>query len=168
MKPFTVIFACLFGLLFFVYQQQAIALPASSVSYGQNPIVNIGGSAYDNETKILFSAPSNQDIIVTDIILTSFSGSVSCKTGHKSEFILSTGPILGQFQTETGYYNGSHVGSTGLSIKHSFQSGVVSQLELTTFFGTQTGNYGSGCSTNGVRYMIRYYAQYRGDTSFER
>ena len=32
------------------------------------------------------SAPSNQDIIVTDIVLTSFSGSVGCKTAT-SEFI---------------------------------------------------------------------------------
>ena len=68
MKPSTIVFACLFWLLFFIYQQQAIALPSSSVSYGQNPIINIGGSAYDNETKTIFSAPSNQDIIVTDIL----------------------------------------------------------------------------------------------------
>ena len=75
MKSSTLIFACLFGLLFFIYQQQAIAFPSSSVSYGQNPIVNIGGTgtAYDNETKSLLSAPINQDIIVTDIILTSFT-----------------------------------------------------------------------------------------------
>ena len=161
MKSYTLIFACLFGLLCFVYQQQAVALPSSAISYGQNPIVNIGGSAYDNETKTLLSAPSNQDIIVTDIVLTSFSGSVGCKTSHKSEFILSTGPVLGQFQTETGFYNGTHGGSTGLSIQHSFQSGIrIPAGTDLTFFVTQTGSYGSGCSTNGVRYMISgYYAQ---------
>ena len=161
MKPSTLILICLFGLLFFVYQQQAIALPNQGISYGQNPIINIGGTAYDNETKTIFTAPSNQDIIVTDIVLTSSSGSVRCKTSHKSEFILSTGPILGQFETETGYYNGTHGGSTGLSIQHSFQSGIrIPAGTDLTFFVTQTDTYGNNCGVTGVRYMIAgYYAQ---------
>ena len=88
--------------------------------------------------------------------MTSFK--VSCKTGHKSEFILSTGPILSQFQTETGYYNGSHGESTGLSIQHSYQGEIrIPTGADLTFFVTQTGNYGSGCNTNGVRYTVAAY-----------
>jgi hypothetical protein len=162
-------FICLFIVLgvfvtsLLIHQPQAIALPSQSISYGQNPIVNIGGSAYNSETKTIFAAPSDQDIIITDIILTSFSGSISCKASHKSEFILTTGPVLGQFETETGFYNGSNGGSTGLSIQHAFQSGIrIPAGTSLTFFVTSTGSHGSGCSSSnaGVRYMISgYYAQ---------
>ena len=47
---------------------------------------------------------------------------MSCKARHKSAFILSTGAVLGQFETETGFYNRSHSGSSGFGIQHHFIS----------------------------------------------
>jgi hypothetical protein len=164
MQRFFISFFFLFCLILglsITIQPQAIAFPSPNVSYGQNPIINIGGSAYDNETKNIFTAPSDQDIIITDIILTSFSGNMGCKASHKSEFILSTGSIFGQFETENGYYNGTHGGSAGMSIQHAFESGIrIPASTSLTFFVTQTGTYGNGCNSTGVRYMISgYYAQ---------
>ena len=46
-------------------------LPIMSMGYGQNPLTSIGGTAYDGENKFLMTAPSNFDLIITDVILTS-------------------------------------------------------------------------------------------------
>ena len=67
-----------------------------NVSYGQNPSVSIGGTAYGGESKVLLTAPSDQDILIQDLILTSYSN-VKCRRNHKSELSLSSGSVLGQF-----------------------------------------------------------------------
>ena len=143
--------------------QQVQALPGTSIGYGQNPLVSIGGSAYDGETKVLFTAPADQDIIVKDVILTSFTN-MTCKRSHKSEFILGSGSILGQFETVTANYNGTHGASNALSIQHSFAGGIrIPAGDTLTFVVTESGNYGSNCTSNsnyGVRYMVSgYHAQ---------
>lgn len=151
------------GLLIGVGVQQVQALPSASIGYGQNPLVSIGGSAYDTETKILFSAPSDQDIIIKDLILTSFSD-LNCKRAHKSELILGSGAVLGQFETSNGSYNNSdNTMSNGLSIQHAFAGGIrIPAGDTLTFMVTQSSQVG-GCgssATYGVRYMVSgYYAQ---------
>lgn len=151
------------GLAIGVGMQQVDALPGTSIGYGQNPLVSIGGSAYDGETKVLFTAPVDQDIIVKDIILTSFTN-MTCKRSHKSEFILGSGAVLGQFETVTANYNGTHGSSPGMTIQHSFASGIrVPAGDTLTFVVTESGNYGSNCGSNGnygVRYSVSgYHAQ---------
>lgn len=151
------------GLVIGLGVQQVQALPGASIGYGQNPLVSIGGSAYDGETKVLFTAPADQDIIVKDLILTSFSN-MTCKRSHKSELILGSGAVLGQFETVTPNYSGTHGSSSGMAIQHSFASGIrVPAGDTLTFVVTEFGNYGSSCTSNGnygVRYMVSgYHAQ---------
>ena len=143
--------------------QQVQALPSASIGFGQNPLVSIGGTAYHGETKVLFTAPADQDIIVKDVILTSFSN-MTCKRSHKGELILGSGSVLGQFETVTASYNGTHGSSNGLSIQHSFSGGIrIPAGDTLTFMVTESGTYGSSCSSNGsygVRYMVSgYHAQ---------
>lgn len=128
-----------------------------NVSYGQNPSVSIGGTAYGGESKVLLTAPSNQDILIQDLILTSYSN-VKCRRNHKSELTLSSGPILGQFETSSSVYNGTHGNSTGLSIQHSFSGGLhIPAGESISIIVTDTGWYGDNCGSStsyGVRYML--------------
>ena len=142
--------------------QQVQALPGASIGYGQNPLVSIGGSAYNTETKVLFTAPVDQDIIVKDLILTSFSN-INCKRAHKSELILGSGAVLGQFETSNGSYNNDNTMSTGLSVQHAFGGGLrVPAGDTLTFVVTETDGDGYCPSTNnyGVRYMVSgYHAQ---------
>ena len=89
---------------------------------------------------------------------------MTCKRSHKSEFILGSGSVLGQFETCNGKYNGTHGSSNGLSIQHSFSGGIrIPAGDTLTFMVTESGTYGSSCSSNGsygVRYMVSgYYAQ---------
>ena len=134
-----------------------LAYATPNISYGQNPSVSIGGTAYDGESKILLTAPSSQDILIKDLILTSYSN-VTCRKNHKSELILSTGAVLGQFETNSSVYNGTHGNSTGLSIQHSFSGGLhIPAGESMSIVVTETGSYGNSCGASesyGVRYML--------------
>ena len=62
----------LFGYIWCSYWDWHTASTGTSWSidrlFGQNPLVSIGGSAYHGETKVLFTAPADQDIIVKDVI----------------------------------------------------------------------------------------------------
>ena len=159
---FSLIVFLLSCALFLFQQPQAEALPSTpTISYGQNPIVTIGGSVADGENTTIFTAPTDHDIIVTDLILTSFKSNMGCKASHKSELVLSSGEILGHFETETGFYNGTHGGSSGFGIQHNFQSGLrIPAGETLSLFVTQSNSYGGSCSPSGIRYMISgYYAQ---------
>ena len=163
-KLSTAITLCLGMSLMYIYtHQKAVALPTSSDGYGQNPLVSIGGTAYSGETKLLFTAPSDQDIIVTDLVLSSYSP-MTCKRNHKSEIILSSGGILGQFETHSSISRGSYSSSGGLSIQHAFSSGLrIPAGDSLTIVVTETGVDGGGCggsSSYGVRYMFSgYHAQ---------
>ena len=145
--------------------QSADANSVQSVGYGQNPVVAIGGTAYDGETKSLLTAPSTHDLIVTDIVLTS-TGNAMCIRNHKSDLMTSSGSVLGQFETTTASiaygYNGS---TSGTSIQMSMLSGLRvpagEDLQLVVVqTATAASNYCSSASSYGVRYMISgYYAQ---------
>ena len=150
----------------------AIGYPsASTVSYNQNPIVSIGGTAYSGEAaKSLFTAPDDQALIITDVILTSTSD-MDCKRTHKTEISGSTGAVMAQFETSSVFieYNGSsrRYPSDGKSISHSYLSGLRVEPGETLLIGTlQTYYTPSPSSTcqpeamHGVRYSVSgYYAQ---------
>ena len=55
----------------------AIGYPSgSAISYQYNPVVSIGGTAYSSEAaKSLLTAPAEQALVITDVVLTSTSRS---------------------------------------------------------------------------------------------
>ena len=138
----------------------AFALNGPNLGYGANPAVSIGGTAYDGETKTLYTAPSDQDILITDLILTSTSNA-SCFRVHKTDLMLSSGAVLGQFETASPTFQSSYnSGVSGLSIQHAFTGGLRvpagDSLLLVVVQSTAQG-YSNFCSTSssyGVRYMV--------------
>ena len=149
----------------------AIGYPAGSViSFQQNPVVSIGGTAYSGEAaKPLLAAEAGQALVITDVVLTSTSD-ISCNRSHKSELSSSSGVILGQYETVSNAvgnppYMSSATAATGRNIQHAYQSGLRLSEGETLYIGvTETGSYSLGsCSASsgyGVRYSISgYYAQ---------
>ncbi len=128
--------------------------------YGSNPAVSIGGTAYDGETKTLYTAPSDHDILITDIILTSTSNA-SCFRAHKTDLMLASGAVLGQFETASPTFQSSYnSGLSGLSVQHSFSGGLRvpagDSLLIVIVQSTAHGysNFCSSSSSYGVRYMV--------------
>lgn len=136
-----------------------------AVSYGGNPLVSIGGTAYSGETKVLLTAPIDQDLVVTDVVLSSTSV-MQCMRSHKSEFLLSSGEVLGQFETSSAvarrYYD--YDSAAASAVQHRFGSGLrIPAGAALSFAVVQTGVQGDTCSSTGsygVRYAVSgYYAK---------
>jgi hypothetical protein len=153
------------GLGYSLSSSMAQGYPAGpTVSYGLNPVVSIGGTAYSGETKALLTAPIDHDLVVTDVVLSS-STSITCKRTHKSEFLSSGGAVLGQFETSsaTSRQYSDWESSDGSSVQHRFGSGLrVPAGESLSFAVVQTGQNGPYCPSEagyGVRYAVSgYYA----------
>ena len=146
-----------------INQKADASLPAPSISLGQNPVVSAGGSVTSSQSLMVMSAPSDQDLIITDISLTSFSP-MSCKRNHHTQLFLGSGASVGAFETHSSISRGSYSSSAGLSVQQSLNSGLRIPAGDALYISTdETGYDGSSCGTYsnyGVRYMISgYHAQ---------
>ena len=146
---------------------EAIGYPAgSAISFRDNPVVSIGGTAYSGEAaKILFTAPADQDLVITDVVLGSTSNLV-CQRTHKTEISSSSGDVLGQYETASGYTktwgSGWGASSDGRAVSHSYSAGLRVAAGDTLLVGVvQTGAYSTdSCDSehsHGVRYSVSGY-----------
>ena len=99
-----------------VFQSQpAIGLPSSpTVSVGTNPVRAWAGTVNSNPV-VLFTAPTDQDIVITDVHL---SCNYTCET--RIELIRSDASTVGSFWISGGY--GTNYDS--LSVQQQFASGI--------------------------------------------
>ena len=138
----------------------AIGYPAGpSISYGSNPIVSSGGVVYAGESTSVFTAPADQDVVVTDLLLSSNADN-ECLRAHQSTLTLSSGVVVGKFDTHSSwaYRHYDYDSSPGLSVNHTFGSGIRvpagQSLSLST---EQFWQYGSCYGTYGVAYSVSGY-----------
>jgi hypothetical protein len=138
----------------------AIGYPAGpSVSYGSNPIVSAGGVVYGGESTSVFTAPADQDVVVTDLLLSSNADN-ECLRAHQSTLTLSSGAVVGKFDTHSSwvkrYYE--YDSSPGLSVSHTFGSGIrVPAGQSLTLSTAESWQYGSCSGTYGVAYSVSGY-----------
>ena len=120
-----------------------------SVSTNSNPLFTFGGTISNGSTLVL-TAPSDQLMVVTDVILTMNSNSCASNVA----FTDSTGALLSQFKLHSYNHLGSYraAQSQTSSIQHAFNSGIAigtgSSLTL-----TESG------SCNVAYTLSGYYAQ---------
>ena len=141
----------------------AVGYPsASAVSVGVNPVVSAGGSITAGSTEVAITAPADQDLVITDVILTSFSN-LDCKRAHASTLSLSSGDVVAAFETNAAnqmrFYDYDSDG--GGSVAHQFSSGLrVLAGESLSIDVSQTSGAGPSCSSSsayGVRYTLSGY-----------
>ena len=131
--------ALVFALAFVVHgYPKASAEP--SVNLGSNPLLSKAGSA----NGVLFTAPSDQLIVVTDIIVTASGSSSYNPCISTVSMTTSTGRTLAQFQltADTNANEGS--AHPGGNISHSFAGGLpvmVNEEVSIGISGSCTVNY---------------------------
>jgi hypothetical protein len=130
------------GLGYTLSSTQARGYPAgAAVSVGANPVLAVGG-VVSSATLDLFTAPGDQDVVVTDVWLTMANRSCSADV----QLTTSGGATLSSLKVLEGST------SRPPSIQHSFGSGLPLPAGQTLLI-TESG----GC---GVAYTISgYYAQ---------
>jgi hypothetical protein len=151
------------GLGYTMASSSATGYPAgAAVSAGSNPVVSAGGSVIHGSDEVVLTAPSDQALVLTDVLLASYTD-IDCKRTHHTTIQSSSGEVLGEFETSSAfiykYYDVESDG--GLMVSHRFGSGlVVAPGETVSLSVSQTGQYSYvGCSSSdyGVRYSVSGY-----------
>jgi hypothetical protein len=116
-------FVLLCGAVFVTSLKSANAFPQGpSVSYGGNPVLSVGGSL-SSTSVTLFSAPSDQKIVVSDLLLT--MNHYNCSS--TINLVSSSGDTLATVDLHSFHENHQHYSRTNsqpTSIQHSFSSGL--------------------------------------------
>ena len=102
----------------------AIGYPSGPVvSRGSSPIVNAGGRLSDPGWVSVMTAPSEYDLVVTDIVFSSDNSGAG-----NPDLRLSSGESVGQFYVYGGSYNGG--GVVHLDLKTGIRIAAGQSLEL--------------------------------------
>ena len=88
--------------------RDAIGYPAGPVvSLGTNPVVSYGGAVSTGDTATIFTAPSDHDIIITDVYLSPDNIDRSCKTMQAVSLQLDDGTEVGRYTVMMDFWGGS-------------------------------------------------------------
>ena len=109
------------GLGYTLSSAQAVGYPAgAAVSYGANPVVSVGG-LIDDATITLISAPADQDLVITDLLLTMYVGNCNSSITLTN----SAGDTVAQVRLKGVEHRGGDDAAHWLSsVEHSFKSGI--------------------------------------------
>ena len=134
------------GLGFSLASSQAIGYPAGpAVSTGTNPLWAVGGNHYPGTPVDIITAPSDQDIVVTDVLMT-----FEC-TGCTPTVILRANDTTISRTVFRHYRDGGNYATISVPIRHTFSSGMPVPAGQTLTMEV---------SANSVDYTLSgYYAQ---------
>ncbi len=97
----------------------AVGYPAgSAVSTGANPLWAVGGNHYPGTPVEIITAPSDQDIVVTDILMT-----FEC-TGCTPTVILRADDTMISRTVFRHFRDGGNYATISVPIRHTFSSGL--------------------------------------------
>jgi hypothetical protein len=146
------------GLGLAVSSKAAIGYPTGAVSYGANPVVSVGGYVYQGTPETVISAPIDQDLVITDVVLASTTGT-RCKRTHQSQFNLVSGDSVAHFVTNSAIsdtYNGGN-SDAGTDGNYHFQSGIrVPAGDAITMTVVERWAYGYSCVGSASDYPVHY------------
>lgn len=124
---------------FFAYLGHA----SPNLNLGSNPVVAVAGNSDDT----LFTAPSDQLIIISDVLLSAVGNNgLSNGCTSRVQITLSSGTVIGDFRLAADQYDAYSVGGqhTPSNILHSFRAGLPipqSQSASISISGTCSVSY---------------------------
>lgn len=89
------------------------------VQLGSNPVRSFAGDVAGNNTLSLFTVPSTEDFVITDVLFS--SSSYTCYGSYQLQN--SSGTILGAFRMQARSDTYDFATSTAI-VQHSFRSGI--------------------------------------------
>ena len=111
-----------------------------SVNLGSNPLVSAAGSS----NGVLFTAPADQLIVLTDIIVTASGANGYHSCISTVSISTSTGRTLAKFQVTSDTYSNEGSSHAGGGVSHSFAGGLpvmVNEEVSISISGGCTVNY---------------------------
>jgi hypothetical protein len=148
------------GLGFSLSSSVAVGYPAgAAVSMGTNPLFAKAGDLDGNDTQILLTAPSDQRVVVTDLTVSAWDESVSCKGSGKIDLLVDGVPvaslIAGLYGPSQSYSSYSPVAR--LELQSGLPVGPDQTLTIQTAQMTESSCFSSDID---FRYTVSgYHAQ---------
>jgi hypothetical protein len=124
------------------------------ISTGHNPVVAQGGHLnYSGDEHTVFTAPSDQNIVLTDVVLTGGNTNYDCRGQSRVTLQLASGLVLGVFAVDQ---RAAQQSQTGSIVAH-YDSGLPVPAGDSVLIRTD-GNYAScGSTYHFVDYSISGY-----------
>ena len=149
------------GLGFSLASSEAVGYPAgAAVSYSGNPVVWVGGTLDGTETDVSLVAPTDQAIVITDVVLSAMDSQHNCSGAVRVD-LSSDGSVVGRFSvglTVPNYDNSDYQPINTVRL----ESGIrIAPGKSLTIEALERSSWGS-CSGSGmeVHYTLSgYYAQ---------
>ncbi len=133
----------------------AIGYPTGTViSTGSNPLVAQGGRlSYSGDEHTLFTAPTDQNIVLTDVLLTGGLTNYDCRGQSRITLKTASDHVLGIFAVDQ---RAAETSQTGIILAH-YESGLTVPAGESVLIRTD-GNYQScGTTHHYVDYSISGY-----------
>jgi len=96
----------------------------SAISYGHNPVVAYGGNLFNGSTTTVITAPADQDIIVSDVVLTPDSTDHTCVAGLQFRLELGSGPSVGTYAMQIKTDAERSYTNTSQNVVAQYSSGI--------------------------------------------
>jgi hypothetical protein len=148
------------GLGFSLASSSAIGYPAgAAVSSGTNPVVSAGGTVSWGSSTDLFTAPVDQDLVITDIVLSGNTSRYSCKA-QAWVHLETDSRTLGEFSVGTPVMVTSSWMSSGgeSNLVVDFESGLRLPAGETARLRVTTSGMAFDCSASDPSHVVVNYA----------
>ena len=134
---------------------EAVGYPAgSAISIGSNPVVAAGGRlAYSGDEHTLFTAPADQDIVVTDVVLTGATLTYDCRGQSRVTLFTSSSGTLAAFAVDQ---RAQVYTQTGVVLAH-YTSGLPVPAGESLTIRTESGYASCGAGNHFVDYSVSGY-----------
>jgi len=152
------------GLGFSLASSEAIGYPAgAAISKGANPVWSTGGDATRSSTSSVFTAPADQDVVVTDIGIDFKVKDPTCMMTVVATFkIEGSDTVLSKRSVSMNWWSNSYAGQ-GQTFDVAMNSGLRLPAGETLSLVTSSELWDScesGARTNDLVYTLSgYYAQ---------
>ncbi len=139
--------------------RDAVGYPGgTAVSMGSNPVVSVGGEITGSSSVSAMTSPTDQALIITDVVLVASDQSSSCRA-HTTVYMRAGTEEIARFAVGTTYDTRNYSNWAPL-IDTQFSSGLRVPPDTELFISTGE-DYSGGCSGSlEVVYTLSgYYAQ---------
>ena len=149
------------GLGFSLSAPLAIGYPSgAAVSLGANPVWSVGGGVTDGATDTVVTAPADQDLVITDVILSPDVPDPTCEVIMRARMLLGSGDEVARYNLTLDSHSGSTSSGTMFGVDGHYISGIRIPAGDSLALEASTLAEGYTCSGKSVSYSLAgYFAQ---------
>jgi len=138
----------------------AVGYPASAaISLGTNPVWSTGGGMESGSSTTVVVAPSDQDLVLTDVVMSPELGDMTCELIMRAQLSLDSGEELARYTLTLDSYSASASGSMTIrGVDSHYISGMRIPAGQGLILQATTIGEGYSCSSEQITYGLSGYS----------